>query len=79
MPASEATAPPTLATTGNKMFQAPWSYLGLPVVSLPISLDENGMPIAVQLVAPYHHDAELLDIAAWCEQQIAFDSRPPLI
>ncbi len=61
------------------MFQAPWSYLGVPVVSLPYGLDQNGMPIAVQLVARYHQDSHLLDIAAWCEQQFAFTARPPLL
>jgi len=79
MPATEMTAPPTLATTGDKKFQAPWSYLGLPVVSLPCVLDEMGMPIAVQLVAPYHHDSRLLDIAEWCEEQFVFTDRSPIL
>jgi Asp-tRNA(Asn)/Glu-tRNA(Gln) amidotransferase A subunit family amidase len=35
------------------------------------------MPIAVQLVAPYHHDLRLLTIAAWCENQLDFRHHPP--
>ena len=40
----------------------PVSYLGLCAVSLPVGLDEAGMPVGLQLVAPGTQDAQLL---AW--------------
>lgn len=37
---------------------------GHPAIALPMGLAENGGPIAVQLVAPWHQDAHLLAAAA---------------
>jgi aspartyl-tRNA(Asn)/glutamyl-tRNA(Gln) amidotransferase subunit A len=79
MPATDTTAPARLDTTGPKTFQAPWSYLGVPVVSLPCAMAFDGMPAAVQLVQRYHHDGNLLRVAQWCEERFAFDRRPPLL
>lgn len=79
MPATDTTAPETMATTGPKRFQAPWSCAGLPVVSLPCGLAEDGMPVALQLVGRHHDDERLLRIAAWCEERLAFAARPALL
>jgi len=79
MPATDTTAPATLTTTGNKDFQAPWSCSGLPVVSLPCELADDGMPVAVQLVGRYHHDIPLLRVGRWCETAFDFRRIPPLL
>ena len=76
MPATDTTAPATLETTGNNRFQAPWSYAGLPVVSIPSGLASDGMPAAVQLVGRADREAELLQVARWCEQCLAFNQVP---
>ena len=68
-PATVGTAPDP-STTGDPSFNSPWSYTGLPTVSLPIGLSPEGMPIAVQLVGNVHGDFELLRVAIWCEQAI---------
>ncbi len=77
MPATDTTAPPR-ETTGPKRFQAPWSCSGLPVVSLPCGLADDGLPVAVQLVGHHHDDTQLLGIATWCEERFGFALRPPL-
>jgi len=79
MPSTTTTAPATLETTGDKTMQAPWSCTGLPVVSIPCGLAENGMPGAVQLVGRPDQEEALLSVAAWCEKQWAFHSPPPLL
>jgi aspartyl-tRNA(Asn)/glutamyl-tRNA(Gln) amidotransferase subunit A len=79
MPATDTTAPASLDTTGNSKFQAPWSYSGLPVVSIPCGLASDGMPAAVQLVGRLLYDFPLLGIAQWCEAQLGFDELPPLV
>lgn len=79
MPATDTTAPETMATTGPKRFQAPWSCSGLPVVSLPCGLAEDGMPVAIQLVGRHHDDERLLTVAAWCEERLAFAAQPALL
>jgi aspartyl-tRNA(Asn)/glutamyl-tRNA(Gln) amidotransferase subunit A len=80
MPATDTPAPPLSEnTTGTPKFQAPWSCAGLPVVSIPCGLAPDGLPTALQLVAPRGADARLLEIVAWCERQIGFDAVPLLL
>jgi Asp-tRNA(Asn)/Glu-tRNA(Gln) amidotransferase A subunit family amidase len=63
---------PDASTTGNPCFNSPWSYLGWPTGSFPISLDPDGLPLAVQLVGSptdvFHK--YLLTTAYWCEAVI---------
>jgi len=78
VPAAPGTAPRGLESTGDASLNAPWSLLGLPAITIPIALAENGLPLGMQLVAPYGEDARLLTAAQWCEQAIGFDARPEL-
>jgi aspartyl-tRNA(Asn)/glutamyl-tRNA(Gln) amidotransferase subunit A len=59
---------PDRSTTGDPVFNSVWSYLGVPVVSFPIGLAANGLPLAAQLAGRSGGDVELLRVAAWCEQ-----------
>lgn len=79
MPATDTTAPARLDTTGDSKFQAPWSYAGVPVVSIPCGLAADGMPVAVQLVARPAEDFRLLRTAGWCERQVGFEALPPCV
>jgi len=40
-----------------------WTYLGMPVISLPLFQSPDGMPIGLQIVAKKYNDYLLLDIA----------------
>ena len=77
MPATDTTAPARLDTTGDSKFQAPWSYAGVPVVSIPCGLAADGMPVALQMVGRPREDFRLLRIAGWCERKVGFDVLPP--
>jgi aspartyl-tRNA(Asn)/glutamyl-tRNA(Gln) amidotransferase subunit A len=77
MPATDTTAPARLDTTGDSKFQAPWSFAGVPVVSIPCGLAADRMPVALQLAGRHRDDFRLLRIARWCEQPIAFTELPP--
>ena len=79
MPATDTTAPPTLQTTGPRTFQAPWSYAGVPVVSIPCGLAPDGMPAAVQLVGRHYQEQSLLGVARWCEAHLDFRALPPMM
>jgi aspartyl-tRNA(Asn)/glutamyl-tRNA(Gln) amidotransferase subunit A len=68
-PATVGPAPGT-ETTGDPMFNSPWSLLGVPAVSFPIGLSEDGLPLAVQLIGKAGADLELLRTARWCESVI---------
>lgn len=79
MPSTDTTAPATLATTGNNRNQAPWSYLGVPVISIPCARASNGMPAAVQLVSRHYDEPALFRVARWCEACLTFDALPALL
>lgn len=68
---------PDAATTGNPAFNSPWSYLGLPTVSIPAAWSPDGLPLCIQLVGGRYDEQTLLSTAAWCEQVLQFEHREP--
>jgi aspartyl-tRNA(Asn)/glutamyl-tRNA(Gln) amidotransferase subunit A len=70
---------PAADTTGDGSFNSPWSYTGLPTVSIPAGWTAGGLPLAVQLVGRPWGEAELLAVAAWCEGRLAVEARDPLV
>ncbi len=68
-------AAPDLSTTGDPVFNSPWSLLGSPTVSFPIGLSADGLPLAVQLVGRTGFDLALLRTAEWCETVIRSANR----
>jgi aspartyl-tRNA(Asn)/glutamyl-tRNA(Gln) amidotransferase subunit A len=68
-PATTRSAPDA-ATTGDPAFNSPWSYTGLPVVSLPVMLGDDGLPLCVQLVGGHCAAAQLFAVADWCERAL---------
>jgi Asp-tRNA(Asn)/Glu-tRNA(Gln) amidotransferase A subunit family amidase len=66
VPATGA-APEGLGSTGDPVFCALWSFLGVPALTLPVSTNKQGLPLGVQLVAPYRQDTTLLRIGKWAE------------
>ncbi|USX55126.1 amidase [Lentzea sp. HUAS12] len=57
----------------------PWANLaGVPAISLPSHVDDDGLPHGVHLVGRHRHDAELLALAAQLESaQLWNDLHPP--
>ena len=49
-------------------FAAPWNLAGWPAMTVPAGLDPDGLPVAVQLVAPPGGEARLLAVAAQLER-----------
>lgn len=78
-PATLSAAPARLDTTGDPRFNSPWSFAGVPTASLPTRLDEQGMPLGIQLVGGAFEEARLLATAAWCESVIGFSAEPPML
>jgi aspartyl-tRNA(Asn)/glutamyl-tRNA(Gln) amidotransferase subunit A len=62
---------PGKQTTGDPAFNSPWSYTGLPVVSLPVRLSDDGLPLAIQLVGNELYETRLFQAALWCENVLA--------
>jgi Asp-tRNA(Asn)/Glu-tRNA(Gln) amidotransferase A subunit family amidase len=70
---------PDLTTTGAEQlaFLLPWSFFGMPSISLPAGFTADGMPVGLQLVAKRGDDACLLAIARWAESAIEFANPGP--
>jgi Asp-tRNA(Asn)/Glu-tRNA(Gln) amidotransferase A subunit family amidase len=62
--AAPGAAPVGLGWTGDAVFNAPASLLGIPALSLPVLSDE-GLPLGLQLMGFAHRDAALFGTAAW--------------
>ena len=69
---------PTPETTGQPVFQAPWTTAGVPAISIPYALDEDGMPLGAQLISNKFNEVKLLKTASWCENVIDFSNAPNL-
>jgi aspartyl-tRNA(Asn)/glutamyl-tRNA(Gln) amidotransferase subunit A len=77
-PTAPAPAPAGLSSTGDGSLCAPWSYAGVPAITLPSGLGAAGLPEAVQLVAAAGQEALLFDVAQWCEDVLRFSAAPSL-
>ncbi|GBD44582.1 Putative amidase AmiD [bacterium HR40] len=62
---------PDLSTTGDPICCTPWTFLGLPAVTLPLLEGPSGLPVGVQLVGALGDDARLLRTARWLETTLS--------
>ncbi|MYH89817.1 MAG: amidase [Gammaproteobacteria bacterium] len=72
-PAAPGEAPKGLEATGNPMFSTPWTFCGVPALTLPLLQGESGLPVGVQLVGQFRDDARLLRTARWVMQALDED------
>ncbi|HEX7928419.1 MAG TPA: amidase [bacterium] len=67
---------PTPETTGPRVFQGPWSYVGFPTITVPVALAEGRLPLGVQWIAGPGMDDKLFRHAAACETAVPFGEMP---
>lgn len=70
-PATLGPAPEGIESTGDPAMALPWTYAGLPAVSLPGAVSDDGLPLGLQLVGPAGADEVLLRAAAILEPVLA--------
>lgn len=51
----------------------PANMAGIPAISIPIRLSNNGLPISLQLMSRKLSESTLLKVAAWIEARVEFD------
>jgi aspartyl-tRNA(Asn)/glutamyl-tRNA(Gln) amidotransferase subunit A len=76
MPSTHIPAP-ALETTGDPAFNAPWSYIGWPAITIPCGLSPEGLPIGMQFIAMTV--PQVFAMAGLCERILGFHDRPPLL
>jgi Asp-tRNA(Asn)/Glu-tRNA(Gln) amidotransferase A subunit family amidase len=64
-PAATGPAPSGLTSTGDSNMNLPWTHAGMPVITLPAGRSQSGLPLGMQLVAPFEADEQLM---AWAKQ-----------
>jgi Asp-tRNA(Asn)/Glu-tRNA(Gln) amidotransferase A subunit family amidase len=70
-PAATGEAPAGLDSTGSPLFNALWTYCGVPAISLPLMQGSSGLPIGVQMIGRRGDDARLLRTANWLSRSLA--------
>ncbi|XP_066596531.1 glutamyl-tRNA(Gln) amidotransferase subunit A, mitochondrial isoform X2 [Prorops nasuta] len=50
----------------------PVNMAGLPAISIPICLSNNGLPLSLQLIAPMLHERRLCEVAKYIEKIVNF-------
>ncbi|MFL5625660.1 MAG: amidase family protein, partial [Ktedonobacteraceae bacterium] len=63
-PAAPGPAPEGIQTTGNPIMNLPWTYAGLPALSLPAGHAQHGLPLGLQCIGAFMADEQLV---AWAE------------
>jgi Asp-tRNA(Asn)/Glu-tRNA(Gln) amidotransferase A subunit family amidase len=75
-PPAPGQAPRGLASTGSAIFNALWTQLWMPCLTLPAGHGPDGLPVGIQLVACRHNDARLLEVGLWVESRLGQGDRP---
>ena len=60
----------------NDVFTVTVNLAGLPAISVPASLDRNGLPLGLQLIGKPWEEGELLNIAFQFEKHLGFSHHP---
>ncbi len=63
-PSAPGAAPAGLDSTGDPVMSLPWTHAGMPSISIPEGENDEGLPLAVQLVARHGSDESLMAWAA---------------
>jgi len=73
VPSACGEAPITLHSTGEATFNAVWTALHGPAITVPAHIGPLGLPVGVQLVGAFGDDHILLSHAAWVESVLQND------
>jgi Asp-tRNA(Asn)/Glu-tRNA(Gln) amidotransferase A subunit family amidase len=62
-PSTTSEAPKGLASTGNPIMNLPWTFTGLPSITLPLSRSTHNLPLGLQVISGPGKDEQLLQYA----------------
>ncbi len=71
-PATVDAAPESLSSTGSPLMNLPWTYSGLPTLSIPAGKNSEKLPLGIQIIGKFYRDEEMLLNAEMLEQ-ICYD------
>ena len=77
-PAATGPAPLGLASTGDPRVNSPWTALGTPAITVPLSIAPDALPLGLQLCAAHGRDLALLETAQSVSAALEAANRPVL-
>ena len=69
-PPAPGPAPKGIHATGDPNMNLPWTHAGMPAITIPAGRAEMGLPLGLQLIAPFGQDELLLAYAAMLEDLV---------
>jgi len=74
-PATVGEAPAGIESTGSPIMNLPWTYSGLPTISIPVTglqngRGHNGLPLGIQLATTFGNDERLLGLSLAMEHAL---------
>jgi Asp-tRNA(Asn)/Glu-tRNA(Gln) amidotransferase A subunit family amidase len=69
-PSATDHAPQGLGSTGDPVMSIPWTNIGLPTISLPVGMDQSGLPHGLQVVGAFNEDEALLEIVSELQERL---------
>jgi Asp-tRNA(Asn)/Glu-tRNA(Gln) amidotransferase A subunit family amidase len=78
-PSAPGPAPEGYGSTGDSAFNRLWTLLGLPCVQVPALSDPGGLPLGLQVVAPFGADHQALAAAQWIGSTLQIEAGPAKI
>jgi len=63
----------------NDVFTVPINLAGVPAISVPAGLDENGLPLGLQLIGNHFAEETLFTVASALEKAAGFTAKPPFV
>ena len=75
-PSAAGAAPRGIETTGDPRMNLIWTYAGLPTLTLPATLDGQGLPLGIQLTGARMQDSALLAAGVAFEDTLQFKAQP---
>ena len=63
-------APKGLSSTGDPRYNRLWTLMGVPCVNVSAHVAEGGLPVGVQVIAPFGADAKALAAARFVEEAL---------
>jgi Asp-tRNA(Asn)/Glu-tRNA(Gln) amidotransferase A subunit family amidase len=61
-PSALGAAPEGIQSTGSPLMNLPWTFLGVPTISLPVGTSKNGLPLGLQLAGRFGEDEKLVSM-----------------
>jgi Asp-tRNA(Asn)/Glu-tRNA(Gln) amidotransferase A subunit family amidase len=63
-PSTMTTAPEGLSSTGSPLMNLPWTYAGVPTLSVPAGKNANGLPLGLQFSGRFNDEETMLKVIA---------------